>query len=282
MKTIAKFLFEDKLINYAIGIVLGLLIFLLFWFVAYQPISHKLESTTIDIILFFGFLYLSASIVLGSKETAPPRKEQHLIDPFGGETDVWFKGTILTFYLFKPDSHEETIDLEQQDLEIPPIECSDKKKLKLIIQKSNFDWSVHDSPKGREKFKHAKSGKMMENISSMVTQAIIRIIGGLDFETQIKGKNFGQMIQDDDTLKLQLMNRYGIIIEAGACSPVPANMDIETKNLYAKNLRAELKRANPKMSQAEIERIVNVRLFGAKENNVNYNKGATPFVKIDA
>lgn len=255
---------SDKSINYPFAallwIVISLFLYILCYWVGLTGKFWVILSFFSGAIIAFGdrsrVPILTAGLLLFNGEEVKDEKGDSIyLDP----------GMYFTFFIFS-FSEKESQKMEKRDVVIPAFNCQDKRRLGLTAE-ANGDWLIVD----HDKFKDQDESKMESNLSSLVRRSIIRVFATLDFETEIKGKDLGDKIQNHDPVFKRESEKYGIIFHNLIVDAIPSDMKQENLNSYSKKLFEEEKAKYPvdhKFTHQEIrdiEETIQVKLGQAKK-----------------
>lgn len=176
-------------------------------------------------------------------------------------------GWYFTFFFFSINK-KESQKMEKRDVIVSALNCQDKGGLVLTAE-ANGDWVI--AADGHDKFKEQDESKMESNLSSLVRRSIIRVFATLDFETEIKGKDLGDKIQNHDPVFKKECNKYGINFYNLIVDAIPFNLGQENLNSYSKKLFEQEKAKYPagyKFTHQEIrdiEETIQVKLGQSKK-----------------
>jgi hypothetical protein len=257
---------SDKSINYpfaaVVWIVVSMIFYILFRYVNLDGKFWILLSFLSGAIIAFADRDKVAILTVGllqfnGEEVKDENGNSVYLDP----------GWYFTFFFFSINK-KESQKMEKRDVVIPAFNCQDKSRLGLTAE-ANGDWVIADD--GHDKFKEQDESKMESNLSSLVRRSIIRVFATLDFETEIKGKDLGDKIQNHDPVFERECSKYGIIFHNLIVDAIPSDMRQENLNSYSKRLFEEEKAKYPvgyKFTHQElrdIEETIQIKLGQARK-----------------
>lgn len=266
-KNTVGYLVGSWIVSILLAIILSNIISYVFWIMyenAFVELPEDEYMTAFERVLMIA----SIAYVIGVwKDILETQTEARLLI-FNVKTDVILgPGPYLlpfrefnVFTIFR----KEVVDTQSRDVQLDPLQSQDINKKKVIIE-GDGDWEVENYVN----YEHFEDKDMKKNLTSLVRKTAIRLFAGKSFESDLHGKELGNLVLTDIEFRREC-NRYGVKFNNLMITVISGNSEQDDLLRFEDVLFERFKSRYPNPDNlteadiAEINRAVDTKLKLAK------------------